>query len=86
MQFEIVAEIDGWDDKEKATFLAASLQGPAVNVLNCLSESSRRSCNALLQALDSRYGTVCQSELHRATLRNRIRRRDKSLPELAADI
>ena len=57
-QFEIVAQINRWDDNEKAAFLTASLQGPAVNVLNCLSESSRRSYNALLQALDSRYGTL----------------------------
>jgi hypothetical protein len=85
-QFEIVAEINGWDDNEKAAFLAASpscfSRRPAVNVLNCLSESNRRSYNALLQALD----TLCQSELNRATLRNRIRRRDESLPELAGDI
>ena len=85
-QFKIVAEINGWESQEKAAFLAASLQGQALSVLNCLSDSSRRNYNALVQALDSRYGTLCQSELNRATLRNRIRRRDESLPELAGDI
>ena len=85
-QFEIVAEINGWESQEKAAFLAASLQGQALGVLNCLSDSSRRNYNTLVQALDSRYGTLCQSELNRATLRNRIRRRDESLPELAGDI
>ena len=40
----------------------------------------------MVQALDSRYGTLCQSELNQATLRNRIRRRDESLPELAGDL
>ena len=85
-QFEILAEIDGWESQEKTAFLAASLQGQALSVLNCLSDSSRRNYNALVQALDSRYGTLCQSELNRATLRNRIRRRDESLPELAGDI
>ena len=85
-QFEIVAEINGWEGQEKAAFLAASLQGQALSVLNCLSDSSRRNYNALVQALDGRYGALCQSELNRATLRNRIRRRDESLPELAGDI
>ena len=40
----------------------------------------------MLQALDSRYGTLSQCELNRATLRNRIGRRDESLPALAGDI
>ena len=35
-QFEIVAEINGWESQEKAAFLAASLQGQALSVLNCL--------------------------------------------------
>ena len=85
-QFEIVAEINRWNDEEKAAFLATSLQGQAVSVLNCLSQTDRRDYNALVQALESRYGTLCQSELNRATLRNRVRRRDEGLPELSADI
>ena len=40
----------------------------------------------MLQAVDSRYGTFCQSKLNGAMLRNRIRRRDESLPELEGDI
>ena len=35
-QFEIVAEINGWESQEKAAFLIASLQGQALRVLNCL--------------------------------------------------
>ena len=35
-QFEIVAEINGWESQEKAAFLAASLHGQALSVLNCL--------------------------------------------------
>jgi hypothetical protein len=50
-QFEIVAEINGWESQEKAAFLAASLQGQALSVLNCLSDSSRRNYNALVQAV-----------------------------------
>ena len=85
-QFEIVAETNGWNNEEKAAFLATSLQGQAVTVLNCLSQANRRDYDALVQALDGRYGTLCQSELNRATLRNRVRRRDESLSELAGDI
>lgn len=86
IQFEIVAEINGWNNEERAAFLATSLQGSAVSILNNLTEPKRRDYSALVQALESRYGAMCQSELNRATLRNRIRRCDESFPELAGDI
>ena len=40
-QFEIVAKINGWESQEKAAFHAASLQGLALSVLNCLSDCAR---------------------------------------------
>lgn len=40
----------------------------------------------LVPALESRFGNKRQSELHRMKLRNRARRRDETLPELAEDI
>lgn len=35
-QFEMLAELNGWTDQEKATFLAVNLKGPALAVLGNL--------------------------------------------------
>ncbi|CAB4037020.1 Retrovirus-related Pol poly from transposon 412 [Paramuricea clavata] len=85
-QFEIVAEINQWDGPDKAAFLATSLRGPALTVLSNLPSESRVHYPSLLAALESRFGNKRQSELHRMKLRNRVRRRDETLPELAEDI
>ncbi len=70
-QFEIVAEINQWDGPDKAAFLATSLRGPALTVLSNLPLESR---------------VHYPSELHRMKLRNHVRCRDETLPELAEDI
>ena len=85
-QFQIVAEINQWEDAEKAAFLATSLRGQALTVLSNLPPESRKNFQSLLTALESRFGNKRQSELHRMKLRNRIRRRDETLPEVAEDI
>jgi hypothetical protein len=85
-QFEMLALLNGWDDAQKATYLAISLRGPAVTVLTNLSEDQRRSYTALSGALESRFGCTHQTELNRSRLKSRTRRRDESLPELAEDI
>ena len=85
-QFEIVAEINQWDGPDKAAFLATSLRGPALTVLSNLPSESRVDYPSLVAALESRFGNKKQSELHRMKLRNRVRRRDETLPELAEDI
>ena len=85
-QFELLAEINRWNEVEKATFLAISLKGPALTVLSNLSAESRRDYPALVAALESRFGSAHQAELNRMQLRSRTRRREESLPELAEDV
>ena len=41
---------------------------------------------ALVTALENRFGTAHQAELHRMKMRSRIRRREETLPELMEDI
>jgi len=85
-QFELLAEINLWNEVEKATFLAISLKGPALTVLSNLSAESRRNYSALVAALESLLGSAHQAELNRMQLRTRTRRREESLPELAEDV
>lgn len=86
LQFEMLAEINKWSDEEKASFLAISLRGPALTVLTNLPPEGRRTYTVLVAALDKRFGTAHQTELNRMKLRNRMRKSDESLQELAGDV
>ena len=85
-QFDIAARMNGWNDEDKAAFLATSLQGNATLVLSNLSEQDRRNYKLLVAALTSRFVVTHQSELARAKLKNRVKRRDETLPELVEGI
>ena len=85
-QFEMLAEVNGWTIQEKATFLAVNLKGPALTVLSNLPQEQRYDYAALVGALEARFGTAHQAELNRMRLKNRVRRREEGLPELAEDV
>ena len=65
---------------------ATSLKGQATTVLSNLPTKSRAHFPSLVAALESRFGNRRQAELHQMKLRNCVRRRDESLPELAQDV
>ena len=67
-QFELVAELNGWDGRTKAIYLAASLQGPAHAILGNLDSSKRRDFSVLIEALESRFRSKHQTEMCRAQL------------------
>ncbi|UYV75702.1 hypothetical protein LAZ67_13001056 [Cordylochernes scorpioides] len=54
-QFNVVAQINGWNVGDKASYLAAALRGPAVEVLQMIPEQLRLDFNSLVNALGSRY-------------------------------
>ncbi|XP_056016852.1 uncharacterized protein LOC125676529 [Ostrea edulis] len=83
VQFELVAEMNGWDDIRKPMFLASSLRGAAQGVLADLEPGKRRSYVELSTALSRRFGSENRTELFRVQLKNLVRKRDRSLPELA---
>ena len=85
-QFEMLARAQGWDDGEKAIQLAASLKGPAVEVLGQLEEAQRLSYSALVDALERRYGHKHQEEAYRSRFRTRVRGKGETLQELAQDL
>ena len=78
----MLARVNHWSTEEKATFLAVSLRGSALAVLNNVPEASLYNYEALVSALEARFGPAHQAELHRMRLKNRFRRRDEGLPEL----
>ena len=85
-QIDLVAELNGWDSGTKAIYLAASLQGPARTTLGDLDPNGRRDLDALTEALESRFGSKHQTEMYRAQLRCRTKKREETIPELAQAI
>ena len=85
-QFELLADLNHWNDIQKATILAVNLRGPAATVLTNLPSEDRQNFEVLTAALESRFGSAHQTELNRAQLRARMRRKEETLPELAEDV
>ena len=84
--FKTVAELNGWNEHEKALFLAASLRGEASQVLRCLPQHILRNFTELCTTLSKRFDPGNRTELFRIQLRNRVRKDKETLPELAQSI
>ena len=85
-QFQIIAQVNNWNDREKAAFLATSLKGQALTVLGSLRQDDRYNFEMLVNALSNRFGNAHQTELARVRFKNRLKQRDESLPELSQEI
>ncbi|UYV71059.1 K02A2.6-like [Cordylochernes scorpioides] len=85
-QFDVVSQANGWNARDKASFLAAALRGPAVDVLQMIPEQLRLDFNALIDALESRYGEEHYQQLHVVKFKNRLQENKESLQDLANDI
>ena len=86
MQFEMLSRINKWTVEEKSTYLAVCLWRPALAVLSNMPADKLYSYDALVLALEARFGNTHQSGLHKMKLRNRTRHKEESIAELAEDI
>ena len=86
MQFELIAELNNWNDTNKALYLAASLRGIAMGVLSYLNDEERHHYPSLIGCLTLRFGPEDLTVLHRARLDCRKRGPKETLPELAHEI
>ena len=75
-----------WNDEQKNNYLATSLKGSALSLLGNLPSDTRQDYKELVAALDSRFGSAHQQELHGSKFKSRLRRRDESLRELTEDL
>ena len=57
-QFELLAEMNGWSDAEKAAHLAVSLRGAAATVLTNIPAEQRQNYLSLTAALETRLGQL----------------------------
>ena len=86
IQFELVADGNGWDATTGALELATNLRGLALGVLAALEPWQRRDYRSLVAALEMRFEPRSNPQVFRAQLKGRIRQRNESLVELAHDI
>ncbi|MES9881346.1 MAG: hypothetical protein ABW185_10745 [Sedimenticola sp.] len=86
VQFGIAARGNNWDYETQAIKLACSLRGAAQSILSELDSRYHTDFNALVSALTDRFQPPNQSALYKAQMKQRIRRKDEPLPELAQDI
>ena len=84
--FNLCSDINGWTEDQKTRFLAVKLRGPALQVYTDLPDPSKHSYSRLVEALRERFCPQGQTELFRAQLRARTRRKGESLQQLASDI
>ncbi|GFW76640.1 gag-Pol polyprotein [Trichonephila clavipes] len=59
-QFSIVVDANQWDSQTKACQLAASLRADAADILQTLPETQRLDFDALVNALELRFGEKCE--------------------------
>ncbi|GFX67008.1 gag-Pol polyprotein [Trichonephila clavipes] len=70
-QFSIVADANQWDSQTKACQLAASLRADAADILQTLPETQRLDFDALVNALELRFGEKCVKDYSRLQLKSR---------------
>ncbi|GFW47080.1 hypothetical protein TNCV_55331 [Trichonephila clavipes] len=85
-QFSIVAGANQWDSQTKACQLAASLRADAADILQTLPETQRLDFDALVNALELRFGEKCVKDYSRLQLKSRQQKVSETLQELATDV
>ncbi|ESN94735.1 hypothetical protein HELRODRAFT_180063 [Helobdella robusta] len=85
-QFEAAATSNCWNGKERSTALILALRGSAAEVLQTIPAENHFNYEALVSALDLRYGEEHMKQIYRSQLRNRTQRSGESIQQLAQDI
>ena len=81
-----MAEINGWNNQEKALYLASGLYGVARSLLSELEKEQRTNYDTLVRALFNRFGSINRVEIFRSKLKSRYQEKGETLPELAQNI
>ena len=86
IQFDLVAELNAWNERSKALYLASSLRGVARSILLDIDASERHDFSALVSCLNKRFGQGHQSEMFWEILNNQTRKPHETLQELAHEV
>ena len=86
VQFNIASRLNAWDDDQKAMELATSLEGNARGVFADLTPEHQLDFKVLVDKLTQRFEPEGQVGIYQSQLRNRKRKRNKTIPELVQEI
>ena len=84
--FEIVAQINGWSQREKGLYLAGSLSGKARGILSDLSTEQCTQWDLLIDKIEARYQPKCQVTALRTQLENKRRSFKQDPIEFAQEV
>nr|XP_023013314.1 uncharacterized protein LOC111503278 [Leptinotarsa decemlineata] len=85
-QFEAAAEDNGWRNEDKPTALILTLQKKAFEILQNIPVNEQKDCEAVVSALDIRYGSEHLQQVYQAQLKVRTQGPSKSLQEFWAEV
>jgi len=81
VHFEAIANLNGWNRREKAAYLVAGLRGPAQKTLADIAECDEYRYEEITELLKNRFGAGDRAELYLAELRCRVRNDRENLRE-----
>ncbi|CAF4948248.1 unnamed protein product [Pieris macdunnoughi] len=84
IQFETMAESNGWNDDQAVTALIMGLRDEALTILE--TKTGKVTLKQLLDALESRYGDAHLEHVYRAQLKDRIQQTNESLQKWGFEI
>ena len=86
VQLDIAAQLNDWDESQKAMELATSLEGAPRGVLAEVSPQNRFNFQVLVDKFAQRFEPEAQTATYQSQLQSRKRRRNESIPELVQEI
>ncbi|GLV33403.1 hypothetical protein CBL_20148, partial [Carabus blaptoides fortunei] len=86
LQFETTASTNHWRDEDKVAALVVSLKGSAAEVLRTVSEIERDDYDALMAAIERRYGSEHRKQIFQMELLNRYQKANETLQEYSTEI
>lgn len=86
VQFEMISDMNGWNNTTKAMELVISLRGTAQTILSDIRPELRKDYDHLVKALTDRFEPSNQSELYRCQIKSRLRNKTETLSELGQEI
>ncbi|XP_049304021.1 uncharacterized protein LOC125776325 [Bactrocera dorsalis] len=86
LQFEKTALANNWNAADKVASLFVSLKGPAAEILQTIPDCERDNYEALMSAIERRYGSEHRKQIYQIELQNRGQKMNESLQKFATEI
>ncbi|XP_067613243.1 RB1-inducible coiled-coil protein 1-like [Eurosta solidaginis] len=86
LQFEKTSAANNWNAEDKVAALFVALKGPAAEILQTIPEGERNNYEALMAAVERRYGSEHRKQIFQIELQNRYQKANETLQEFASDI